>query len=201
MTSTGLRTIDRLLLAARKLFLERNYADVTMDQICAEADATKGGLYHHFSSKEELYQAMLIADLREKKELFVRSVHTTGSCRERLAKLTSDYLRLPREKRELITLVRRDINIFPEHIRAEMVRAYQEALPQQVQRIVQDGIDQGELAPSDARLRSWEYVALVEVLLSPYAEQVFPTVDVKLDHVLTLFFGGAQASSNTANPS
>lgn len=170
-----------------------------MDQICAEADATKGGLYHHFSSKEELYLAMLTADLQEKKQLFERSVRTIGSCRERLAKLTSDYLRLPREKRELITLVRRDINIFPEEIRAELVRTYQQALPKQVQSIVQDGIDQGELAAADARLRSWEFVALVEVLLSPYAEQVFPTVDGKLDHVLNLFFGGAQKPPNTAN--
>lgn len=167
---------------------------MTMDQICAAAEATKGGLYHHFSSKEELYLAMLIADLQEKKELFQRSVHSDGNCRERLRKLTSDYLRLPREKRELITLVRRDINVFPLSIRADLVRAYQEALPEQVQSILQDGIRNGELADADARLRSWEFVALVEVLLSPYAEQAFPTVDAKLDHVLNLYFGGATSS-------
>jgi AcrR family transcriptional regulator len=191
ITST-LPTVDRLLLAAQSLFLERNYADATMDQICAMAEVTKGALYHHFASKEELYLAMLLADLGEKKELFQRSVQHPGSCQARLRLLTEDYFRLPKEKRDLITLVRRDINVFPEKIRTHLVSAYQDALPKQVEAILRDGIASGELAEANERLLSWEFVALVEVLLSPYAEQVFPTVDAKLDHILKVFIGGAQ---------
>jgi AcrR family transcriptional regulator len=44
-------TVSRILEAAEVLFLERAYADVTMDMIVRAAEVTKGGLYHHFSSK------------------------------------------------------------------------------------------------------------------------------------------------------
>ena len=46
------RTAVRILKIARELFLAHSYADVTMDQIAAAANVTKGGLYHHFAGKE-----------------------------------------------------------------------------------------------------------------------------------------------------
>ena len=186
-------TSKRLLLAAQELFLERNYADVTMDQICAATEVTKGALYHHYSGKEELYLAMLNQDLAAKRELFAQAVALEGTSKQRLHKLTLDFLTLPSVNRGLITLVRRDINIFPPEVRAELVRVYQSALPEQVQAILEDGMAAGEIAHTDSRLLSWEFVALVEVTLSPYAEQVLPTVAAKLDHVLDVFFKGAAA--------
>ncbi len=193
-TSPGSDTASRLLARARTLFLKRNYADVTMDQVVAAAEVTKGALYHHFKSKEELYLALLHQDLAEKQELFEQAAASTGSCRERLRRLTQSFLELPREKRDLIMLVRRDVNVFDEPVRSELVRAYQAALPAQVERILRDGIRDGELAGADPRLLSWDFVALVEVSLSPYAESVHPRDEAKLDHVLNLFFRGASAT-------
>ncbi len=184
-------TSERLLQVAQGLLLERNYADVTMDQICAAAEVTKGALYHHFTSKEELYLEMLNQDLSAKRDLFAQAVAMQGTCQQRLHKLTDDFLNLPPVNRGLITLVRRDINIFPPDVRADLVKAYQSALPEQVQAILEDGMAGGEIVRTDSRLLSWEFVALVEVTLSPYAEQVLPTVAAKLEHVLDVFFKGA----------
>ena len=48
-------TRDRILRAARDLFNRRGFADVSIDQIMAAADLTRGGFYNHFGSKEELF--------------------------------------------------------------------------------------------------------------------------------------------------
>lgn len=194
-TSSAPSTSQRLLQAAQELFLQRNYADVTMDQICAATEVTKGALYHHFTSKEDLYLAMLKSDLAAKQELFAHAVTLSGTCRQRLHRLTEDFLRLPTVNRRLITLVRRDSDVFQDDVRLDLVRAYQKALPEQVQSILEDGMAAGEIVRTDSRLLSWEFVALVEVTLSPYAEQVLPTVEAKLDHVLKVFFQGAEAPS------
>ncbi len=186
-----IRTAERLLAEARDLFLERNYADVTMDQIAAAAEVTKGALYHHFASKEELYLAMMHFDLAEKRELFRDAVESEGNCRQRLRRLTSDFLRLPAQRRDTILLVRRDINVFAGDVRLGLIRAYQEALPRQVQAILNVGMERHELKAADPRLLSWEYVALVETLLVPYANTVMPSVEEKLDHLIKLFFEGA----------
>lgn len=68
---------------------------------------------------------------------------------------TYTFLQMPQELLSILRLVRRDINIFPESIRTELIRAYQEAVPEQVESIIQDGIDNGELGAVDARVVVW----------------------------------------------
>ena len=43
-----------LLTAARRLFMKNGYRETSMDHIAAEAGLTKGALYFHFSSKEDV---------------------------------------------------------------------------------------------------------------------------------------------------
>lgn len=189
-------TAARIIGAAQGLFVAGNYADVTTDMIARAAEVTKGGLYHHFPSKEQLYVTMMLDDLARKRELFGQAVATEGTCRRRLARLTRDFLELPEEERELTRLVRRDINIFTGEDRALLVKAYQEALPQQVEAIIRDGIRDGELAPGDARILSWSFVALVEVAIGTYADRVVGSTEDRLAHVLELFFNGAGTSTD-----
>jgi AcrR family transcriptional regulator len=48
------RTRERLLVEAERLFRERGYAATSLEQIAEAADVTKGAIYGHFSSKEDL---------------------------------------------------------------------------------------------------------------------------------------------------
>ena len=138
----------------------------------------------------------MLSDLERKRELFERAVMMSGTCRQRLDRLTRDFLELPDAERRLTRLVRRDINSFADEERDRLVRAYQRALPEQVEAIIRDGIRDGELAPTDTRLLSWSFVALVEVVIADYANRVFGSVEARLDHVLDLFFEGASAEPN-----
>lgn len=186
-------TSARIIAAARTLFVAKNYADVTTDMIAGAAGVTKGGLYHHFPSKEQLYISMILDDLDRKRRLFEQAVAAQGNCRDRLAKLTRDFLEQPDEERKLTRLVRRDINIFTGEERDRLVRAYQLALPEQIEAIIREGIEDGELAPGDPRILSWSFVALVEVVIGRYANHVLGSTEARLDHVLELFFDGAAA--------
>jgi AcrR family transcriptional regulator len=184
-------TIANILSSAEALFLSKNYADVTMDDIAEAVGMTKGAVYHHFANKESLYVAMMHAAQKEKQALFQAAVASPGTCRERLRRLTQAFLELPREKRDVMKLERRDINIYKDPVRNQLVRAYQSALPEQVEIILKDGIRDGELMSADARLLSWLYVAIVEVILTPHAEGVFDNQNEMLDFVVHLFFNGA----------
>jgi TetR/AcrR family transcriptional repressor of nem operon len=48
---------EQLLGAAQALLLERGYEATALDDVCARAGATKGALFYHFASKEELAAA------------------------------------------------------------------------------------------------------------------------------------------------
>ncbi|QMV40872.1 TetR/AcrR family transcriptional regulator [Cohnella cholangitidis] len=49
----------KLIQVAWKHFTEYGYAESSMEEIVAEAELTRGALYHHFGSKKGLFQAVL----------------------------------------------------------------------------------------------------------------------------------------------
>ncbi len=191
MLTKSENTIHNIMASAASLFTAKNYADVTMGQIALASQVTKGAVYHHFSSKEELYLELIHTDLARKKELFDRAIASGSTCRDRLGLLTRAFFEMSKTERELIKLVRRDNHTFDDPARAELVKAYQSSLPELIEEVIRQGIDNGELAPADPRLLSWHFVALVEVTLSDYASRLYDNTDSKLEFVLDQFFTGA----------
>ena len=50
---------DRIVSTAARLFLERSYQAVGVDELCQAADVRKGSFYHYFCSKSELAKAVI----------------------------------------------------------------------------------------------------------------------------------------------
>lgn len=55
----GQQTKKAILVAASRCFAENGYAACSMDAIAQAAGLSKGGLYAHFKSKEELFTAVI----------------------------------------------------------------------------------------------------------------------------------------------
>lgn len=52
-------TVNRILDSATKLFLEKGYENTTIQDIVNDlGDLSKGAIYHHFSSKEDIIEAV-----------------------------------------------------------------------------------------------------------------------------------------------
>jgi AcrR family transcriptional regulator len=51
-------TREALIAAARSLFADRGFAGVGTEEIVRAARMTRGALYHHFESKEDLFRAV-----------------------------------------------------------------------------------------------------------------------------------------------
>lgn len=52
-------TRAKLLATARQVISERGYADTSMDDLTAQAELTRGALYHHFGDKKGLLVAVV----------------------------------------------------------------------------------------------------------------------------------------------
>lgn len=50
----SLQTKKRIIEAAKELFIEKGYFNVSVDDIVEKANSSKGGFYTHFKTKEEL---------------------------------------------------------------------------------------------------------------------------------------------------
>jgi AcrR family transcriptional regulator len=60
-TESKEHTRQRLLAEAQRLFRERGYAATSLEQIAEAAEVTKGAIYGHFASKEDLMISALEA--------------------------------------------------------------------------------------------------------------------------------------------
>jgi AcrR family transcriptional regulator len=73
-SSGALRTrsdaaVADVLAAGRSLFGTRGYEAVTTDEVAAAAGRTKGTIYHHFSTKAALFEAVFVAEQRRLAEV------------------------------------------------------------------------------------------------------------------------------------
>lgn len=51
-------TVNLILDVATKLFISKGYDHTSLQDIISETKLSKGAIYHHFSSKEEIFEAM-----------------------------------------------------------------------------------------------------------------------------------------------
>jgi AcrR family transcriptional regulator len=54
----GEATRGQLIAIARRLFADRGYEDTSIEAVLKEAGVSRGSLYHHFASKEALFEAV-----------------------------------------------------------------------------------------------------------------------------------------------
>lgn len=54
------RNVEKILLAAEKVFAEKGYGGTAMADIAEQADLPRTNLHYYFSTKGELYQAVLL---------------------------------------------------------------------------------------------------------------------------------------------
>ena len=79
-------TTEAILKAGRRLFGERGFAATTIDDIAEAAQVAKGAIYHHFATKEAVFEAVFDSVSRD---LVADIEHTTRSERDVLAAMVA----------------------------------------------------------------------------------------------------------------
>jgi len=58
-------TIELILSASMKLFNEKGFDKTSMQEIVDESGVSKGSIFHHFNSKEEILTAVIVSQAKE----------------------------------------------------------------------------------------------------------------------------------------
>ncbi|HEX5147822.1 MAG TPA: TetR family transcriptional regulator [Candidatus Limnocylindrales bacterium] len=77
---------DAILVAARRVFVEKGLHRATTHDVAREAGVPVGSIYTWFASKDELIWASILAANKAETDSVVRDVRASGSMRERIAR-------------------------------------------------------------------------------------------------------------------
>jgi len=145
-----------ILNAARKLFFEKGFRYVTVENIARKAELSKGSIYLYFNSKEEIYTQILLNDIdkfNKKSSLIFQNGKSAAELVMAFAFIYVDFLLNDRELfRIMMTFMlhTEDMNL-AETVNQHIIEVTNNTV-KIIETILQQGIEKGEF-PSDINLR------------------------------------------------
>jgi AcrR family transcriptional regulator len=148
---------QEIIEAARTCFLRSGFHQTTTDEICREANITAGGLYHYFTSKDELIAAVIehsattaIARMRE----LIAEADSTESAFRQVATFLYQLLLDP----DIDNATRLDIEIWGETLKneklAERNRTMWTMRLKWLEALIEQGLRDGLLDPEKVEPRA-----------------------------------------------
>jgi AcrR family transcriptional regulator len=96
---------DRFLQTAEKLFTERGYQAVSIRDIANEIGVTNAAIYYHFSSKEELFDEVIIQHIDRFRRRMIDAADQHEGYKEKLIAMLTVYGSIAADKHSLFTLL------------------------------------------------------------------------------------------------
>jgi len=160
-----LETRDLILRHARRLFMRRGYADVSVGEVAEAVGVTKPTLYYHFGDKEGMYAAVLV-DLMREVGGYIRAVADKGaSVRDRLEGIAFGYFLNANGTME--PMLRDALQLIGRERAGEVLAAYEEGFLRPIVELMADGMGTGEVRPTDARGLARAFGGLLDAFTAP----------------------------------
>lgn len=102
---TEANTRQKIIETAAKLFAKKGYFGVSMEEIAEELGLAKSALYYHFESKEQLFEELMRASLKQLKEELGTAVAKSVFPSDYLFNLIKTLLDFRIKRPEIILLI------------------------------------------------------------------------------------------------
>nr|WP_070960885.1 TetR/AcrR family transcriptional regulator [Hyphomonas sp. Mor2] len=139
----------KLLNAFRNSFLERGYAATTVKHVLDQTGLSKGALYHHFSSKEEIIEALFEHESRSTIERVMTRTDPTAPPLKRLRAACLDWTREVRAP-DVSKII---FEIGPAALGARKAKEIEDRNSlHRIEALLSEAIEAGELSAADPKL-------------------------------------------------
>ena len=159
-------TRDKILQAALVCFAQKGYHQTSMDDIVAQSELSKGTLYWHFKSKQELFLALVEWFMLEFSQEVTHAWAEKMSAADKLRAMTKVSLdsaeqTIPFFKVFLDFWARTMEDTKLRLIFSQIIEGFQNQLTE----VIEAGIDSGEFRPVNARALALAMFAMLDALL------------------------------------
>ena len=172
-----------IIQAAVDEFLEKGYDGTSMESIARRAGVSKGGLYHHFSSKEDI---LLQANqkLNEPVYSIMQEAARNQSASKGLSWYIENYLEYWLDhKREMVFYMLSYVKLLDNPSLWRMYESYTENMIAFFKDLYQRGIDSGEFVPHSPYDSAITFMAAVDGI----AMYLMMDTNLELEKILSIF--------------
>lgn len=148
------KTKEKIIDAARKLFSEKGFDGVSMEDIAQASGVRKSLIYYYFPSKEILFEEIWINVIDELEKEVFSEVDNESSISRAIKRLIKKYVEFAMNKEEISKLIARErLNVLESENGLHNAKNRYERLLQRVERIFEKGKNENvlnDIEPSTA---------------------------------------------------
>lgn len=166
-------TVDLIMDTAATLFLTKGYDKTSLQDIIGETKLSKGAIYHHFASKEEIFvricermgaeNAAVLAKVRDSKTL---------NGQEKLKEIFRQSLLFVNHDR--ILKIMPYLLDSPQFFAREFHSIFEEVAPEFIEPILRDGLADGSIRTDHPKELAEVLILLADIWLNPMLQPTTP---------------------------
>lgn len=154
---------QQLLELAQQILSQDGFTGLTMDRLTSMSDVSKGTLYNHFSSKEDVLTALSVDSLQRLLQLFQHASTYAGNSRERALALHHAYHKFSAAEPTLflclLSAATPGVMEKSSPARLQQRQQLEMQLLQYCQQVLSDALDDGSLQlPVGVSLEQWSFI-------------------------------------------
>lgn len=163
---TEIETVEHILGVTSALIAEKGFANVSMNDIVKASEISKGGIYWHFKSKDEIIIAIVEAVFTQQRQFLAMMLATEGQADERILKLIQMIAESLDETPDNMPSA---LDIYSLAIRHPLLRTnlanFFDDYQAQFAVLIQQGIDEGIFQVEDAQQTAIIFISTVEGII------------------------------------
>lgn len=159
-------TVKRILEAAALLFTKKGYDNTSLQDIINETHLSKGAIYHHFTSKEDIFSRIC-------EDISIENGAALGKIRDDINLNGAEKLReifraavMHQNQRRMLGMVPYLLDN-PKFLAVQIKSIYQQSVPYYMKPILEEGIKDGSIKAHNPKELAEAIMTLSDIWLHP----------------------------------
>lgn len=193
----GIDRRDSILRASAEVFRRRGYNRATIEEIAAELFLTKAGVYHYFSSKQEILEALCDRAMTAAELAVERAVQAETEPLPRTRRILDEYAAAVMQE-PAFTVLMRHLDEVGEARLADLQKR-RKAIEAKLRKTIDDGIRSGVFDTADTRVSVFGMLGTINWLYTWFEPDGRLSPEEVRDVLVTLVLNGILRRQNRSH--
>lgn len=172
-------TREEILEAALNMFSINNYHATSMSMIAEEAGVSKGTLYWHFDSKEDLFRELVLAGLDYFNENYQRIELEELNAEEKIYQIIDFSIKMLAENLKMGQILQNNIQLISSEFQKKMIERHKSAIDM-IKKVIEQGIEEERIKSKNTHNTA---VMILTLIFNTQSQELYYSSDTVKEDV------------------